>query len=239
MQATTHCTAPFVIVNGPARVECGMASGFGALGPGHRGNATVGHALRLAMINIGGGRAGQSDMALLGHPGKFTFCLAEAEEASPWEPLHVSLGFDASQSVVTVLGAEAPSSVMAVTDGDDPTSPDRILDALASAFSAVATNNAMLRGGAAAVILNPEHAEVLAKGGLARADVQAAIAARSGNPRRSWPVSRPRSAARATPMTGSRASSRPTTCSCSSPGVVGSTRWCCRRGAPVATATDG
>lgn len=183
MQATTHCTAPFVIVNGPARVECGMASGFGALGPGHRGNATVGRALRLAMINIGGGRPGQSDMALLGHPGKFTFCLAEAEEASPWEPLHVSLGFDAAQSVVTVLGAEAPSSVMAVTDGDDPGSPGRILDALASAFSAVATNNAMLRGGAAAVILNPEHADVLAKGGLARADVQAAIAERSGNRR--------------------------------------------------------
>ncbi len=184
MQATTHCTAPFVVVNGPARHDCGMASGFGALGPGHRGNATVGRALRLAMINIGGGRPGQSDMALLGHPGKFTFCLAEAEETSPWEPLHVSLGFDAAQSVVTVLGAEAPSSVMAVTDGDDPGSPDRVLDALVSAFSAVATNNAMLRGGAAAVILNPEHADVLAKGGLGRADVQAAIVERSGNPRR-------------------------------------------------------
>lgn len=183
MQATTHCTAPFVIVNGPARLDCGMASGFGALGPGHRGNASVGRALRLAMINIGGGRPGESDMALLGHPGKFTFCLAEAEEMSPWEPLHVSLGFDASQSVVTVIGAEAPSSVMAVTDGDDPGSPDRILDALASAFSAVATNNAMLRGGAATVILNPEHADVLAKGGLSRADVQAAIVARSGNRR--------------------------------------------------------
>jgi hypothetical protein len=184
MQATTHCTAPLVIVNGPARRDCGMASGFGALGPGHRGNASVGRALRLAMANIGGARPGISDMALLGHPGKFTYCLAEAEEASPWEPLHVSLGFVAAQSVVTVIGAEAPSSVMAVTDGDDPGSPDRILDAIASAFAAVATNNAMLGGGAATVVLNPEHAAVLGGAGLSRRAVQEAVVARAGNPRR-------------------------------------------------------
>ena len=73
MQATTHCTAPLIIVNGPARVSCGpISSGYGALGPGHRANASIGRALRLAMINIGGGRPGSSDMALLGHPGKFT-----------------------------------------------------------------------------------------------------------------------------------------------------------------------
>jgi hypothetical protein len=36
MQATTHCTAPLLIVNGPARRDCGpVSSGFGALGPGH------------------------------------------------------------------------------------------------------------------------------------------------------------------------------------------------------------
>ena len=70
MQATTHCTAPLIIVNGPARHTCGpISSGYGALGPGHRANASIGRALRLAMINIGGGRPGTSDMALLGHPG--------------------------------------------------------------------------------------------------------------------------------------------------------------------------
>ena len=37
LQATTHCTAPIIIVNGPARQACGdIASGYGALGPGHR-----------------------------------------------------------------------------------------------------------------------------------------------------------------------------------------------------------
>jgi hypothetical protein len=183
MQATTHNTAPLILVNGPVRHAVDVASGFGALGPGHRTNASVGRALRLAMINIGGGRPGESDMALLGHPGKFTYCLGEAEEASPWEPFHVSRGFGAEQSVVTVVGAEAPHSVMAVTDGDDPTSPDRVLGALASAFSALSTNNAMLRGGAGVVVLNPEHAEVLAASGMSRRDVAAAIAERAGNPR--------------------------------------------------------
>ena len=66
MQSTTHCTAPLIIVNGPARATCGpVAAGFGALGPGHRANASIGRALRLCMINIGGGRPGESDMALL------------------------------------------------------------------------------------------------------------------------------------------------------------------------------
>ena len=89
MQATTHCTAPLIIVNGPARHNCGpISSSYGALGPGHRANASIGRALRLAMINIGGGRPGESDMALLGHPGKFTYCLAENEELSPLPPLH-------------------------------------------------------------------------------------------------------------------------------------------------------
>ena len=92
MQATTHCTAPLLIVNGPLARDLDIASGFGAFGPGFRANASIGRALRLTMINIGGGRPGASDMALLGHPGKFTYCIAENEAQSPFEPLHVALG---------------------------------------------------------------------------------------------------------------------------------------------------
>jgi len=183
VQATTHAISPLVIVNGPVRSAAGIASGFGALGPGHRANVAIGRALRLALINIGGGRPGVSDMALLGHPGKLAACLAEAEESSPWEPLHASLGFDASQSVVTVVGTEAPHSVMAVTDGDDPASPDRIVDAVVAAFAAVSTNNALLRGGVGVVVLNPEHAAVLGAAGWSRSDVAAAVHDRAGNPR--------------------------------------------------------
>ena len=169
MQATTHCTAPLIIVNGPARQACGeVASGFGALGPGHRANAAIGRALRLCMINIGGARPGVSDMALLGHPGKFTYCLAEDEESSPFPPLHTTFGFDAADSAVTVIGAEAPHSVLYSGDADDPEDADKLLFQLAQGLANMATNNAVLTGGSAVVVLNPEHAEVLARANLNR-----------------------------------------------------------------------
>ena len=172
MQATTHCTAPLVIVNGPARHTCGpIASGTGALGPGHRANASIGRALRLTMINIAKARPGSSDMALLGHLGKFTYCLAEDEEHSPFPPLHVDLGFDEQDSVVTVLGAEAPHSVLYADDGDDPHSYKILLDLLAMGLANAPSNNAILTGGAATVVLNPEHSGVLKQAGLSRQDL--------------------------------------------------------------------
>jgi hypothetical protein len=173
MQSTTHCTAPLVIVNGPARTACGgISGGFGALGPGHRANASIGRALRLAMINIGGARPGESDMALLGHPGKFTYCLAEDEESSPFPPLHTALGYAPEDSVVTVIGAEAPHSVLYSATGDVADDARRLGQLLAIGLANLATNNAQLRNGAAVVILNPEHAAVFEKANLSREAVQ-------------------------------------------------------------------
>jgi hypothetical protein len=185
VQATTHSIAPLFIVNGPARELCGsIASGTGALGPGHRANASIGRALRLAMINIGGGRPGISDMALLGHPGKFSFCLAEAEEASPFPPLHTTRGFEAEQSVVTVIGTDAPHSVCVETDADDPTSGERLLRSFAGALAGSGTNNALSAGaegihGQVVVILNPEHADLLHRQGYTRESIAAGIQERA------------------------------------------------------------
>lgn len=172
MQATTHSTAPLMIVSGPVVGHCDIASGFGALGPGHRANASIGRAVRLCMMNIGDARPGVSDMALLGHPGKFGFCLGEAESASPWESLAVSMGSAKDESVVTILGAEAPHSVVFTNDADDPDSPSRLLRALAAVIANTGSNNANFGAGAVAVALNPEHAQVLAEAGMARADIQ-------------------------------------------------------------------
>ncbi len=172
MQATTHSTAPLMIVNGPAARHCGIASGFGALGPGHRANVSIGRAVRLCMMNIGDARPGVSDMALLGHPGKFAMCLAEDEMASPWEPLSQSAGDGPDDSVVTVLGAEAPHSVVFVNDADDSESATRLLRALAAVIANTGSNNANFGAGAVAVALNPEHADVLAGAGLNRSHVQ-------------------------------------------------------------------
>ena len=180
MQATTHCTAPLVIVNGPARHTCGpIASSYGALGPGHRANASIGRALRLAMINIGKGRPGSSDMALLGHPGKFTYCLAENEELSPFTPMHVDRGFAADDSVVTVIGAEAPHSVIYATDADDPEHYKILLSLLAIGIANPATNNAIIGNGSAVVVLNPDHANVLHRAGLTRQDIASELVERS------------------------------------------------------------
>lgn len=183
VQSTTHNVAPLLIVNGPARHACGIASGFGALGPGHRANASIGRAVRLCMINIGGGRAGVSDMALLGHPGKFTFCLAEAEEDSPFPPLHTARGFDAGQSTVTVAGVEAPHSVICAPGAGDPSNADRLLFQLAMTLANQGSNNLVSGRGAQVVILNPDHAGVLAGAGLDRGAVQEALVERAERPR--------------------------------------------------------
>lgn len=180
MQATTHAIAPLIIVNGPARHWCGgIHGGFGALGPGYRANASIGRALRLAMINIGGGRSGTSDMALMGHPGKFSMCLAEDEENSPFAPMHSGRGFDSSQSTVTVLGTDSPHSVMGVIDADDPTCVDRLFKSFALAFANVATNNLALRGGQAALAINADHAAFLADAGHDLASIRDQVAAQA------------------------------------------------------------
>ena len=182
MQSTTHCTAPLIVVCGPARHQCGgVASGFGALGPGHRANASIGRALRLTMMNIGGARPGVSDMALHGHPGKFTYCIAEDTENSPFAPLHTSYGYEPDQSAVIVTGAEAPHSTFFTGDADDPESANRLLNVIAAVMANPGSNNAHLRHGSLVVIMNPDHTAVLARAGLSREDVQVELAARAAN----------------------------------------------------------
>jgi len=163
VQSTTHALAPVIIVNGPARAACGIASGWGALGPGHRANASIGRALRLVMTNIGGAQPGVTDMAVLGQPGKFTCCLGGAEESSPYAPLHVSRGLAAEQSAVTVVGVEAPHSVIASPDGDDPDGPERIVRVIAGAIANAGSNSTYGGRGTTLVALNPNHARMVAR----------------------------------------------------------------------------
>ncbi len=95
VQATTHMAAPLLIVNGPIAREIGMNGDCNAFGSGNRANATIGRALRLVLLNVGGGWPGELDKSTLGHPGKYTYCVAENEAASPWAPYHVEKGFSA------------------------------------------------------------------------------------------------------------------------------------------------
>jgi hypothetical protein len=110
--ARTGGRAPFIVVNGPMRTTLGMNATHGVLGHGNRANATIGRAICLVLINVLGCIPGQIDRATLGHPGKFTCCLAEDEEDSPWLPLAQEHGVPAGASGVTVMAAEAPRQVM-------------------------------------------------------------------------------------------------------------------------------
>src|SRR5881296_3380670 len=74
--------------------------GAGVFGPGWRANATIGRALRLVCVNLGGAAPGVISMSTLAHPGRYTYCIGEREEASPWESLSVEHGFAPSDSTV-------------------------------------------------------------------------------------------------------------------------------------------
>jgi thiol-disulfide isomerase/thioredoxin len=101
--ATTMFVGPVVIVNGPIRRRIGMNAKGNALGQGNRANAAIGRTLQLVIRNIGGGRPQEVDRATLGNPGKYTYCFAEDEEGSSWEPLSVERGLKPGQSAVTVF----------------------------------------------------------------------------------------------------------------------------------------
>jgi hypothetical protein len=111
VQATTHMASPLLVVNGPVRRAIGMNAGCNVFGSGNRANATIGRALRLILLNVGGGWPGLLDKSTLGHPGKYTYCIAENEEASPFAPYHVEHGYRAEDSTVFVLAAEPPHSI--------------------------------------------------------------------------------------------------------------------------------
>jgi hypothetical protein len=167
MQATTHVCAPLVIVNGPIRKGLDLNAGAGVFGPGWRANATIGRALRLILLNLGGATPGILDKSTLGHPGKYTYCIAENEEASPWEPLHAERGFARDASAVTVLAAEAPHSVTNHVSND----ARGILLSAADTMAAMGTNNMSVMG-ETLLVVGPEHAGTIRKDGWSKDDVR-------------------------------------------------------------------
>jgi hypothetical protein len=99
---STGSWAPFWIINGPIRNEIHVNHGSGALSPGNIANATIGRAMGLIIKNIGGVRKGVEDMGVMGNPMKYSMVIAENEEESPWEPLHVEYGYEREESTITV-----------------------------------------------------------------------------------------------------------------------------------------
>ena len=79
-------------------------AGAGVFGPGWRANATIGRALRLIVRQPGRGRRpGVVSMSTMAHPGRYTYCIGEHEEESPWDSLAVEHGFAPGESTVARL----------------------------------------------------------------------------------------------------------------------------------------
>ena len=152
---STKGCAPLVIVNGPVRHDIGLNSLGNVFGSGCRANATIGRALRLVMQNICRAKPPDVDRSCLGHPGKFTYCIAEDEEGSLWVPLHAERGWPTDQSTVTLMGGEAPRFVSIVTR-----SCEALLFAIADTIACVG-----MFGGSAGmpylVVIGKEHRDLL------------------------------------------------------------------------------
>jgi hypothetical protein len=170
IQTTTHPAAPLVIVHGPEARRIGVNGKSGALGPGFRANAVIGRAIRLVLMNLGDARPGVRDFSTLGTPSKYTFCMAENIDESPWPEFHTTRGLSPETSAVTVVGVEGPQSV----NDHESTTPARNLDLVASVMGHLGSNNWFASDSASdiVVVLAPEHALLASNAGWDRVAVQ-------------------------------------------------------------------
>lgn len=166
IQTTTNPAAVWLILNGPVARELGINSGKNCLGQGTRANATLGRALRLVMQNVGGAFPGDMDRATQGQPGKYSFCCAENEEASPWEPLHVERGFARDESTVTAVGPAGTTNMNThAKDAED------VIRVIADTMAYPPSNDYWI-GGAPWLVLSPEHADIIAQAGYGKAELK-------------------------------------------------------------------
>src|SRR2546427_4842503 len=177
VSATTNAPAPLIVVNGPIRRALDINCGAGLFGPGWRANATIGRALRLVCVNVGGARPGVVSMSTFAHPGRYTYCIGEHEEASPWASLAVEHGFAPGDDTVALLGADAPITVY---DQRSRTAPDVL--ATVAASMAVIEHHKMTHWGDTLLVFSPEHAAVVAGDGWSKDDVRRVLVVRLPRP---------------------------------------------------------
>jgi hypothetical protein len=187
---STGPQAPIVLVSGPIADEIGMNHGVCALGPGSvsQVNVAIGRALRLIMMNVGLSYPGISDMDTIGTPMKFSACVAENEERTPWDSWRVQQGFGPEDSTVTV---NVPYGMTEFFDFQNST-PEGLIETWAtltsqacgtpSAGAWLIKKNAPLEAGypfhgefSNLLLMAPDHAAVFARAGWTPTDIKHAI----------------------------------------------------------------
>jgi hypothetical protein len=166
VQGTMHGVAPLMIVSGPYAREIGIHGGNGCFGPSFRANATIGRAIRLMMLNLGGGIPGIASATIFATPLRYTACLTENQERSPWDSLAVSKGYRREDNVITCAMVESPRLCF----DDVSQEPQRLLTGIADSMVAMGSWNMHARSDMV-VAMGPQHAAICAGAGMSRADV--------------------------------------------------------------------
>ena len=166
VQGTMHGVAPLMIVNGPYAQKIGIHGGNGCFGPGFRANASIGRAIRLMLLNLGGGIPGVGSATVFSTPLRYTACLTENTERSPWETLAASRGYSPDDDVITCAMVESPR----LCYDDVSQEPERLLTGIADSMAAMSSWNMHVRSDMV-VAMGPEQATICARAGLSRTDV--------------------------------------------------------------------
>ncbi len=175
VQGTMHGVAPLMIVNGPYAKKIGINGSNGCFGPGFRANATIGRAIRLMLLNLGGGIAGLASATVFATPMRYTACITENAERSPWETIAVAHGHAPDDNTITCAMVESPR----LCYDDASQEPQRLLTGLADSMSAMCSWNQHVRSDMV-VAMGPEHATICSRAGMSRTDVLAWLIEHAG-----------------------------------------------------------
>jgi hypothetical protein len=172
VRTSHHPATPLFIVSGPPAAELGFNAGTNLFGPASRANAAVGRALNLIVQNIGGATPQLIDPSVMGHPGRYTYCIAERADG-PWPPMALDeAGLPPDAGAVACFAADAPTMVV-----DFASNEAADLDRAFGFHIANVWRNPFYLVSEVLVLASPAHARVLAQGGATRADVLARLAA--------------------------------------------------------------
>jgi hypothetical protein len=163
---STSGPAPLIVVNGPVRGELGFNGAGGAFGPGFRANATVARSVGLIVRNVFGIKPQVLEQATQGLPGRWSICIAENEEESPWDPLAAEAGLAAGTSAVSATLLRTCEFV----DNRHTQDPEQVLWDFADTISR--TGALIFRETSCGVVFCPEHAQLLAGAGFTKDDVK-------------------------------------------------------------------
>jgi len=156
---TSFAGGHFILGSGPLASQIGMHGGQGCLGPGFRANATIGRAINLLLGNVCRAVPGYADLACLSSPAEYSYCMAEDASLSPWPPVHMEQ-YDASATCVMVMQAESPHSVLDLVSNRAA----HLLETIIDCCTTLGSNNAYMPG-SLVLLLNPDHARLLADDG--------------------------------------------------------------------------